>query len=191
MAHNDPDLLTYDQQIVPMILYKMKISLTSSLVDGLTEDDPIRSLSVDIGRFRENPLSLNIHVAIAGGNTIDPDYIDGRIDNDQLDDIKVRNLPVGEIGGGTYWWRRGCIDYGCYFVKQPMEYQESMIYAYAFYGRLLEVMDHLQIGGLVDIYREQTSGTPYIESSTFYESGGAKKHIWRGKLFWRVLTWRP
>lgn len=184
------DFLTYTGQIVPMILRKMEEELTVSLVRGITEDDPTFALSVEIGRFRENPLDKNIHVAVAGGNTIDPDHIDGRIDNDQLDDITIRGLPPGEIGGGTYWWRRGVVDYGCYFVKNPLEYDKSMMYAYQFYGRLLYVLDHMVIGNLVDDYGEKTTGTPYIESSTFYETGGKSKHIWRGKLFWRVLTWR-
>ncbi len=185
------DLYSYNKQIVPMILRKIQNDLKAALLQGLTEDDPARALSVELGRFRENPLEFNIHIGIAGGNTIDPDHIDGRIDNDQLDDIVIRNLPVGEIGGGTYWWRRGVIDYGCYFVKNPMEYEEAMLYAYEFYGRLLNVVDNLQVGNLTDQYGERSSASPYIESSTFYESGGGKKHIWRGKLFWRVLTWRP
>lgn len=187
----EPDLFSYDLQIIPMILRGMKDYLEDALIDGVEESDPTFALSVELGRFRENPKRKNIHVAISGGNTIDPDHIDGRIDNDQLDDIQIPHLPVGEIGGGTYWWRRGCVDYGCYFINDPLDYETSMMYAYQFYGRLLDVLDSLPIGGLTDQYGEQTSGKPYIESSTFYETGGAKKHIWRGKVFWRVLTWRP
>jgi len=187
----EDDLFSYDKQIIPMILRKMQTDLEASLLDGVPEDDPSRALHVAIGRFRDNPLNLNIHVSVAGGNTIDPDHIDGRIDNDQLDDIKVRNLPVGEIGGGTHWWRRGCVDFGCYFVKTPMDYDESMMYAYEFYGRLLYVLEKLQISGLVDQYGESSMGFPYLETSSFYETGGKKKHIWRGKVFWRILTWRP
>lgn len=181
----------FNKQIVPMILRKFEKDLALALQDRIPDDDPTHAFSVEIGRFRENPLDKVVHVAVAGGNTIDPDHIDGRIDNDQLDDIKIPYLPVGEIGGGTYWWRRGCVDFGCYFVKDPMEYDEAMMYAYEFYGRLLNVIDHLQIGNLTDQFGEQTHGTPFVESSAFYESGGKKKHIWRGKVFWRVLTWRP
>ena len=187
----EPDLLTFTGHITPMILKRMEEDLKESLIRGIAEDDPTYALHVEIGRFRDNPLTKNIYVALAGGNTIDPDHIDGRIDNDQLDDIKVRNLPVGEIGGGTYWWRRGVADYACYFVKTTMTYDLSMMYAYQFQARLLGILDRIDISGLVDDAGEMTSSCPYIETTSIYESGGAKKHIWRGKIFWRVLTWRP
>lgn len=185
------ELPYFDKQIVPMILQKMESDLQKDLMKDVPTDDPTRSLSVELGRFRENPLDKIVHVALAGGDITNPDFVDGRIDSDQLDDITIPYLPVGEIGGGTYWWRRGCAEYGCYFVKDPLEYDQAMMYAYEFYGRLLYAIEHLQVGNLTDQFGEQSSGSPYIESSTFYESGGKKKHIWRGKVFWRVLTWRP
>ena len=187
----EPELISYTGHITPMILSRMRDDLQESLIRGIAEDDPTYALKVEIGRFRENPLSTHVYVALAGGNTIDPEHIDGRIDNDALDDIQIRNLPVGEIGGGTYWWRRGVADFASYFVKTSMTYELSMMYAYQFYGRLLNILDHINISGLQDEFGEQTSGKPYIETSSIYESGGQKKHIWRGKIFWRVLTWRP
>jgi hypothetical protein len=183
------ELDDYQGQIVPMILHQMKTHLESELVLNVPDNDPTRALLVEIGRFRKNPLKINVYVALSGGNPVDPEWLDGRIDNDQLDDIQMRNLPVGEIGGGTYWWRRGVAEFACYFVRESYELEVATMYAYEFYGRLLNVLDHLVLSG-TDQFQEKAGGKPCIEGSTFFASGGAGKHIWRGKLFWRVLTWR-
>ena len=44
---------------------------------------------------------------------------------------------------------------------------------------------------LVDDYDERAKPPVFVESHSFFESGGKKQYIWRGKLLWRVLTWRP
>jgi hypothetical protein len=186
-----PDLATYEGHIVPMMLYRMKVELQETLVQDVPEDDPARALVVEVGRFQENPIKENVYIALSGGNPIDPDHLDGRIDNDRLDDIEIPNLPVGEIGGGTYWWRRGTAEIGTYFIKNNFEEERAMMHAYDFYGRLLKTIEQIDLSGLVDVHGERSSRPPHVEGSTFYGKGGAKQHIWRGTVFWRVLTWRP
>lgn len=91
-----------------------------------------------------------------------------------------------------YWWRRGTLDFKTFFVKQRFEEEIAMKYAYEFYGRLQRVLEACNLGRLVDSYGEKTNALPpFIEGASFFESGGAQQYIWRGKLKWRVLTWRP
>ena len=52
-------------------------------------------------------------------------------------------------------------------------------------------MEEITVSDLVDDYGEKAYGHPFLEAATFFESGGNKQYIWRGKLKWRVLTWRP
>lgn len=177
--------------IVPMILYRFKSSLETSMTFEVPEEDPTRAILVKVGRFQENPLDKNVSVSISGGDFTDPDHIDGRIDNDKLDDITIPYLPVGEIGGGIYWWRRGTIDFQTYFVRQNYPEDRALQYAYGFYGRLLKCVETIHVGDLVDDYGEKAYGSPYIEGASFFESGGKNKFIWRGKLLWRVLSWKP
>ena len=184
------ELEFYSGQIVPMILYQMKEHLQQALIRDVPDDSPNYALEVELGRFKKNPLKINVYVALSGGDPFNPEHLDGRIDNDELDDIQIPHLPVGEIGGGTYWWRRGVADFACYYVKEQYDFDISAMYAYEFYGRLLNVLDHLSLGNLVDQFGERATGTPFIEGNTFFSTGGAGKNIWRGKLFWRVLTWR-
>jgi len=178
--------------IVPMILFEMRDYLEVALQDEVTENDPTRAVVVKVGRFQDNPVKKNVLVALSGGDYEDPNYLDGRADHQALDEIGLRNLPIGEIGGGWYWWRRFSTRMETFFVKQRFEEEIAMRYAYEFYGRLLKATEMCTLIGLTDAYGEKTNNiTPFIESSTFFESGGPKQHIWRGKLKWRVLTWRP
>jgi len=177
--------------IVPLILYRFKEHLETAMVNEVPEDYPTRAVLVKIGRMQENPLKKNVSVAISGGDYDDPNYIDGRIDHEDLDDIQIRNLPVGEIGGGWYWWRRGTINFQTFFVRQRYEEELALKYAYDFYGRLIHSVEEISVHTLEDDYGEQAYGHPYIEGASFFEGGGNSQYIWRGKLRWRVLTWRP
>lgn len=177
--------------IVPKLLLAVKDHLQTALVYNVPEGDPTRAVMVKIGRFQENPIRQNVSVAIAGGDYEDPAYIDGRIDNPKFDNLQIKNLPVGEIGGGEYWWRRGTIKYQCYFVLQRFDEELAMNYAYAFQGRILKALPQTNLTSLPqDDYGEGVYPPIYVESATLFESGGADKFIWRGKISWKVLTWR-
>lgn len=184
------EISTYTGQIVPMVLHEMKDFLEVELITNVPENDPTRALLIEIGRFRENPTDVNVYVALTGGNPLDPDQIDGRIDHEKLDDIEIPNLPVGEIGGGTYWWRRGLAQLGCFFIKRKIERDDAVMYAYDFLGRVLDNLERLQLN-LTDDRGEKATGRVFIEGNTFFETGGQGKWIWRGDVYWRILTWRP
>ena len=177
--------------IVPLILLSLRDYLETALQDEVPDDDPTKAVLVKVGRFQDNPVKKNVSVAINGGDFENPEYIDGRIDHESLNQFEIRNLPVGEIGGGIYWWRRGTMDFKTFFVKQRYEEEIAMKFAYEFYGRLLHAVESCSLRGLTDSFGEMAHGRPYIEGSSFFESGGANQYIWRGKLKWRVLTWRP
>ena len=189
-AHPYIDADDIPSMVVPLILNKLRDYLEVELQDEVAEDDPTKAVLVKVGRFQDNPVRKNVSVAISGGDYEDPAYMDGRIDHESMDEFKIRNLPVGEVGGGIYWWRRGTMNFQAFFVKQRYEEEIAMKYAYEFYGRLLRAVETCRLGNLVDYFGEQATGTPYIEGASFFESGGANQYIWRGKLKWRVLTWR-
>lgn len=177
--------------IVPIILNEIRDYLEEKLQDDISASDPSRAVIVKVGRFQDNPVKKNVLIAISGGDYEDPDYMDGRADHESMKQCGfVRNLPVGEIGGGIYWWRRGTIDFRTFYVKQRYEEDAAMQYAYEFYGRLLERLEECTIRK-TDSFGERAYGKPYVEGSSFFESGGKNQYIWRGKLKWRVLTSRP
>lgn len=179
-------------QIVPMVLQRIAAHIETSMLLEVPESNPTRAITIKLGRLQENPLQKNVAVAVTGGDYEDPTYLDGRIDRPEFNSLQVRNLPVGEIGGGVYWWRRGTIRFQTFFVRQRFPEDRAMEYAYDFYGRLLNAMSEIDVTGLVDDYGEKVCPPLYIEAASFFESGGGKdKFIWRGKLLWRVLTWRP
>lgn len=177
--------------IVPMILYKIRNHLDTALVLEVPDTNPTKAVLVKVGRFQENPLEKNVSIAVSGGDYEDPASIDGRIDNPKFDSLELESLPPREIGGGCYWWRRGSINYQTFFVRQRVKEEVALQYAYDFQGRLIRAVELTPLHGLCDDYGERAYPPVYVESVTFFESGGNSQFIWRGKLSWRVLTWRP
>lgn len=175
-------------QIVPLILKEFKTRLDNALVAAVPESDPTRATTVKLGRVLENPLKNNISVGITGSDPEDPTLRDKRIDFD--DDFKIGSLLATEIGGGCYWWRRGTVFYNVFYVRQRFDEEKALEYAHSFYGRLLQTIDRLHFDAMSDDYGERAFPPVYVESANFYESGGSNQFIWRGKLIWRVLTWK-
>lgn len=175
-------------QIIPKILYTFKDYLDTVLVQDVPEDDPTRAITIKLGRVLENPLQKNISVGLTGGDPEDPTLSDKRIDFE--DDFKIGSLMATEIGGGCYWWRRGAILVRVFFVRQKYEEEKAFEYAYSFFGRLHKALDRLQFNPFSDDYGESAHPPVYIESTSFSETGGSNQFIWRGKLIWRVLTWK-
>lgn len=177
--------------IVPLVLFCMRDHLRSLMIYGVPEEDKSRALLVKVGRFQENPLNNGVSIAISGGDYEDPTYMDGRTDNPKMDSLTIPSLPTCEIGGGEYWWRRGTINYQTFYVRSRLPEEAAMQYAYDFQGRLIQSVKLTPINALTDDYGEHAYSPVYVEGCTFFESGGNKQYIWRGKLLWRVLTWRP
>lgn len=176
--------------IVPLILFRMRDHLSVALQDEVPDTDPTKAVLIKVGRFQDNPVKKNVSVSLSGGDFEDPSYMDARADHEQLDQFKIKNLPIGEIGGGLYWWRRFTCDFKTFFVKQGYEEDIALKFSYEFYGRLLGAIEDCRISKLEDSYGEKACCPPYIEGASIFESGGANKYIWRGKVKWRVLTWR-
>lgn len=178
-------------QIIPMILKKTVTWVKEKCFEEVPEDDPTRSGLVKMGLLQENPADKVVSIAINSGDYEDPDFVDAHIDHPEVQEFTIRNLPRGEIGGGTYWWRRFSIRVAVFFVRQNYDEELSIYYAYEFYGRLQRAIDQCQIGTLEDKFGERALGKPLMESTTFFQGGGKKKAIFRGKLRFRVLCWRP
>jgi len=159
--------------VVPLILMRMREHLSYALQDEVPDTDPTRAILVKIGRFQDNPVKKNVSLAISGGDFEDPSYMDARADHENLDQFRIRNLPIGEIGGGIYWWRRFTCDFKTFFVKQGYEEDIALKYSYEFYGRLLEAIEECDLSGLTDYYGEKACCSPYIEGASIFESGGA------------------
>jgi len=177
--------------IVPLILNRIKVQLTATLITAAEDDDPIKADIVKVGRFQDNPNTNNIYAAIQSGDPDDLDFKDGIVSLGDFEDIALK-VPAREIGGGEMWWRRGIIQYGCFF-HQNNEYTEeqAMTMAYNFLGRIQGVVEDLFVADLVDDYGEQAYYM-FPFANTFTESGGPpKSYIWRGRMYWQCLTEKP
>lgn len=179
-------------QIVPAILYKIQETVQTELGDNVPDESPTKVVLCKVGRFQDNPIQKNVSVSISGGDFENEKYLDAPIDHEETDQITMfSRLPVREIGGGSYWWRRGSINFQAFFIRERFDEDVAIRHAYDFYGRLMQCIEQINVSGMIDEYGEKSYGYVIPESTSFFESGGAKQYIFRGKLYFRVLTWRP
>lgn len=174
--------------IVPMILNEIRDHLTTVMITNVTVGDPTRATDVDIGRFQDDKIMNNIHIAISGGDPDNPKTKDGIVTLEEMHNIGMKPISR-EIGGGQYWWRRGVVQIGCYFINQQFERDVARQYAYEVLARVENNMESIRFSS-VDDYGERAIRL-YVYANTFHESGGPpNSYIWRGAVNWACLTGR-
>lgn len=166
--------------ITELILNRLRDHLT----EKITEAEVVR-----VGRFQDSPLEKHTYLAISGGNTRNDTTVDGIVTLEDMAKIALK-IPGREVGGGSYWWRRGVIDIGFYGVAEGMTFDETAHEAYNFLGKVQHWTERARISDLVDEYGERAMKI-FVYQTTYSQSGGPEtQYIYRGQLFWQVLTAR-
>jgi len=175
--------------IVPLILEKLRAHLLNACQTSITDNDPTRADVVKIGRYLEEPLTKNIHVAVIGGDPEDPKLQDTILTTDEQRRVAIK-YPVRKIGGGQFWFRKGVIQLGCYFIIEQLSEDVAREYAYKALARVMNNLENVRFGDMVDDHGEKALKV-FCFGNTFYETGGPPSNwIWRGKVLWNCLTVR-
>jgi hypothetical protein len=172
--------------IVPLITERIADHLTTKLQTLVSADDPIRANEVKVGRFQDTPTDFTVWVAVQAGDPEEPNAKDGIVSLGDFENIHVV-VPPREIGGGSRWWRRGVIQFGCYFIDR--EEDEARNLSYEVVGRICNYLETVKVSDLLDDFDEQAIKT-YLFGQTMFEGGGPGSYIWRGKVLWQCLTER-
>lgn len=177
-------------QVLNMVLDRMVEHLTLKMQTEIPTDDITYADIIKKGLLQDNKTKKNIGIAVTGGDHDDPEYIDGLVSLEKLPNIAM-NVPPREIGGGQIWWRRGIVRLECFFIREKLIENEAFDAAYETLGRLMYNIENVSLNDLVDSYDERAIQI-FCLGNTFFESGGApKSFIFRGKVFWEVMTERP
>ena len=164
-------------------------SLSTEMMTNLSQSDPTRAKVVKPYRFQQSPIEDYIYLSVSPGDPDDPNVMDGRISLTEMENLKM-NIPTGEIGGGHYWWRRGIVKIGAYFVTKGYDQDTAAGYAQIVRGRTEHYTERVNVTDLVDEFDERAYYLMVI-SSTFTEGGGPEnQYLWRGKVVWQALTHR-
>lgn len=175
--------------IVNSILDAITTNLIATCQTPIAADDITRADVIKKGMFQENPTLKNVSLAVQGGDHEDPNYRDGIVSIEKMDDINF-DIPPREIGGGVYWWRRGVVSVKCYFILEGLSENDAHQKAYQILGRAINGVETTPMPLPIDEFGEKASQI-FVSSNTFYESGGPpSNYLFRGKIFWQVLTER-
>jgi hypothetical protein len=177
--------------IVPMILDALKGHLQTEMIDNVSSSDLSRATEVKIGRFQDDPLRSNVYIAISPGDpSKSGDWEDGIVTLESMQDVGF-NIDPREVGGGETWWRRGVAQIGVFYINERLDEEDAVLNAYNTLHRLLWALRNAPVGGLTDEYNEK-SVKMFVAAHQFSESGGPPdQYIWRGKVWWQVLTEQP
>lgn len=177
--------------IVSMILDELKTHLTTKLKTEVSSSDLSRATEVKIGRFQDDPLESNVYIAISPGDPSKTgDWEDGIVTLESMQDVGF-SIDPREVGGGETWWRRGVAQIGCFYINERLDEEGALLNAHNTLHRLLYALRNAPVGGLIDEYDER-SVKMFVAAHQFSESGGPPdQYIWRGKIWWQVLTEQP
>jgi hypothetical protein len=177
-------------EIKYLIIQRIVQSLIEQCQDPYPEEDPTRMDLVQAFRFQGDPNDYPVYAWVSDGDPKDPYAMDGRIDSVDAEHLGLR-VPAGEIGGGHLWWRSGRVVIGCYYLTDDFSQDVAADYAHTFLGRVELAVERTLVGDLTDDYGEQAYKI-FLVSSSFFEGGGPdNQYLWRGEIYWQVLTSRP
>jgi hypothetical protein len=180
-------------QLIHLAVTALSDYLEAQLITAITDPtDVSKAIVVKAGRLQDDPTVNFIHILVHPGDPEEPEagwdhQVVGRGDTDKLGtDIY---FPGREVGGGTTWWRRGTIQIGCYFLTQGYNRGEARATAHVVLGRLEKYVESCPGAlGLTDQFGETSLALQCVKSR-FTESGGPPdQFIWRGKVWFQILT---
>lgn len=173
--------------IIDRLLEKIKLEMQTNI----PQNDPTRAKIVKKGLLQQAKVENNVAIGVIGGDHEDPNYRDGLVTMRGIDREIDQYFPAREIGGGQLWWRRGVANIECFYIQQQFTESQAFDQAYAVLGRLMSCIETTNMTGIVDSYGEMAIKI-YCHNNTFFESGGPpNQYIFRGKVFWTVVTERP
>jgi len=149
---------------------------------------PTKAKVVKPYRFQQNPVNESIYSWVATGDPKSPYDVDARVGVREMEELSMK-LPVGEVGGGHLWWRRGTAEIGCYFIRQRYNQETAANYAHIVLGRTLYWLERAPISGMVDEFNERALKV-FVYGNNFVEGGGNDQFYWRGEIYWQALTER-
>ena len=177
-------------QISNLIANAIANRLQVDLITGVPDTDPLKAKLVKIGRFQDDPTERFLYACVHNGNPEDPNYKDGIATLESFDNIGFKAYPR-EVGGGEFWWRRGIVEVGAYLLDMSIEQGDAAQMAHEFLGRVYSSVRKTYVTGIVDTFGERAI-ILFVNGTTMNESGGPPdNYIYRGKVFWQVLTNKP
>jgi hypothetical protein len=171
-----------------LLMTRMETYLTQKMITEVPSSDKSKVNIVKLGRYQASPPP--IYVTISAGDQEDPEFVDGVVNLREIEHIGFW-VPTREIGGGTWWWRRGHIEIGCFFEFSGYTEKQAAQYACEVPSRLEYWLPQMPVADLKDSYDEGAHAI-FVFADTFFEAGGPPtQYIWRGSLKWQCLTHRP
>lgn len=145
------------------------------------------------GQLQANPVDGNgIRVLVNPGD------LDDTKSSSWIDELATKTsvpgweLPSLEIGGGSFYVRRFTVDVSVFFVKSKENRELArQIGTYVINRAESTLRENPFPPNLVDTFGETAIGLQVSKSYPIEGGGPPNSFIWRGKIFFQVITEKP
>lgn len=180
-----------DAHISDLIVEQTVKELTLALQSVYADEEPG---IVKGGKLQDNPLKKRIYVCVHIGDPNDPQWVD-RISGTRGDNVRGLEIPVFEFGGdaaeSVMWWRCFLVEFGLFLPKSKENQDEARALANHIRGHIEGALHRSRgIPGLVDSFGEFSVRMLVRKSSASEGGGPPASYIWRGGVWFQVLTQR-
>lgn len=153
---------------------------------------------VKAGRLQDDPERPSDNIMVHIGCPVDPTWQDApvgdryiRFSNSLMGWERGHMSPLGEVGGGAYWYRRLSVQISTYYTRDRKEQDPAREYANITRGLVEKYCRTLAVTALTDEFDEQGSRIWVDRSYTQERGGPPDNYIWKCWVYVTVETNNP
>jgi len=176
-------------QIEDVIVNKLVLDLEEAFAEVLPEEKPgiIRA-----GRLQDDPEDARITVLVHVGDPDDDNWLSASTATRDKDlDRNSFKVAAFEVGGGQTWWRRGTVEMQFFGTQSKESRDDARRIAAITLGRIKTALESTKrVPGSTDEFSEAALILLVVKTTLSEGGGPPDAFIWRGKVWWQVLTGR-
>ena len=171
---------------------KIADAFVLDLKDTFKEIEALEDAGViKAGRLQADPVKLQIAIMVHIGDPEDPDGWPDTHEAYNPTTGRKMDVPPTEVGGGSFWWRRGTVEFQYFGLKGKKDRDEARRIANVTRGRIERTINSsTRVPGTTDSFGEMAMQSMSTLSRVSEGGGPPNSFIWRGVVRYQVRTYR-
>lgn len=167
-----------------MIAETVDAALLSEMQTLINSNDETRAGLVRVGKLQQNPVIPVVSILTQANDPDSPDLWPHEIVKAPPTSESI--IPAYQIGGGEMWWRRFTTEIQ-QFWKTDTDRETALKYSSVVLSRAEKTISTTLLG-LIDDFGEGAGSVNVIRSKNIEGGGPPRNFIYRGRIWWQVLT---